>query len=122
MDPMHRFNLSARSLTHDERYAAAESARNTYRPEIAPAWLKHDRQVLRFFAYFQEGVHENPNEHFRVRHCIIFFYLEDGTMQVSEPKVENSGIPQGVFVKRHRIPKPAELGSGYYQPKDLRLG
>ena len=29
-------------------------------------------------------------------------------LQISEPKVENSGIPQGVFIKRHRIPKPDE--------------
>jgi hypothetical protein len=89
---------------------------------MAPAWLKHDRQVLRFSAYFQEPVHESPKETFRVRQCVIFFYLEDGTMMVVEPKVENSGIPQGTFVKRHRIPKPAEMGGGYYQPKDLRLG
>ena len=27
-----------------------------------------------------------------------------------EPKVENSGITQGTFVKRHRIPKPESLG------------
>ncbi len=25
-------------------------------------------------------------------------------MHIAEPKVENSGIPQGVFVKRHRVP------------------
>merc|ERR1719265_921882 len=43
-------------------------------------------------------------------------------MMVVEPKVVNSGIPQGTFVKRHRIPKPKELGGGFYTPKDLRLG
>lgn len=121
-DPNHRFNKSQRSVTHDEREAMKDSARNTYKPAIAPAWLKHDRQVLRFSAYFQEPVHESPKENFRVRQCVLFFYLEDGTMMVTEPKVENSGIPQGTFVKRHRIPKPQELGGGFYQPKDVRLG
>lgn len=121
-DPKHRFNKSARSFTHDERNALKESARNTYKPAIAPAWLKHDRQVLRFSAYFQEPVHESPKENFRVRTCVVFFYLEDGTMMVTEPKVENSGIPQGTFVKRHRIPRPQELGGGFYTPGDLRLG
>lgn len=43
-------------------------------------------------------------------------------MMVTEPKVENSGIPQGTFVKRHRIPKPEELGGGYYSYEDLRCG
>jgi len=121
-DPKYRFDMTTRSFTHDERAANKESARNTYRPAIAPAWLKHDRQVLRFSAYFQEPVHESPKENYRVRQCVVFFYLEDGTMMVVEPKVENSGIPQGTFVKRHRIPRPAELGGGHYQPKDLRLG
>merc|ERR1719424_1677778 len=109
-DPKFRFDMSTKSATHDERAANKESARNTYRPAIAPAWLKHDRQVLRFSAYFQEPVHESPKENFRVRQCVVYFYLEDGTMMVVEPKVENSGIPQGTFVKRHRIPKPKELG------------
>jgi hypothetical protein len=99
-------------LTKDE-------VRNTYRPAIQPAWLKHDRQVLRFFAYFQEPVVENPNENFRIRNVVITYFLEDGTMQITEPKVENSGIwPQGPFIKRHRIPK----GDGsFLGPEDLKV-
>eukprot|EP00928_Gymnodinium_smaydae_P013060 TRINITY_DN1475_c0_g4_i1.p1 TRINITY_DN1475_c0_g4~~TRINITY_DN1475_c0_g4_i1.p1 ORF type:complete len:598 (+),score=113.79 TRINITY_DN1475_c0_g4_i1:121-1794(+) len=118
-DPTHRYNYSARSLTHDEREAHRESARNTFRPEISPAWLKHDRQVLRFFAYFQEAVHEDPKENSRVRNCVLYFYLEDGTIMISEPKIVNSGIPQGTFVKRHRIPRP---GGGFYTAEDFRNG
>lgn len=121
-NPKYRFDMSSRAVTHDERAFNKDSARNTYRPAIAPAWLKHDRQVLRFSAYFQEPVHESPKENFRVRQCGVYFYLEDGTMMVTEPKVENSGIPQGTFIKRHRIPRPAELGGGYYKPEDLKLG
>lgn len=121
-DPFHRFNMTARSQTFEERDALKESARNTYRPAISPAWLKHDREVLKFTAYFQEPVHENPKETYRIRCCSILFYLEDGTMMVSEPKIENSGIPQGTFVKRHRIPKPRGLGEGFYTYNDLRVG
>jgi len=101
------------------RRPTQEEMRNTYKPAIQPAWLKHDRQVLRFFAYYQEPVVECPTENFRIRNCTIQYYLEDGTMQVTEPKVENSGIwPQGPFVKRHRIPN----GDGFYSPDDLKLG
>jgi len=75
-------------------------------PKIAPKWLKHDRQVLKFNAYFQEPVVEDPNENYRLRQCIIFYYLEDDTMHIIEPRVENSGIPQGIFLKRHIVPKP----------------
>jgi hypothetical protein len=75
-------------------------------PRIAPQWLKHDRQVLRFYAYFQESVIEDPNENFRIRNCVINYFLEDDTIYIYEPKVENSGLPQGVFLKRHKVPAP----------------
>jgi len=121
-NPFHRYDLSARSFTHDEKREMKDSARNTYRPDLQPAWLKHDRHVLRFYAYFQEAVHENPKESFRIRACNVYFYLEDGTMMVTEPKVENSGITQGTFVKRHRIPKPESLGGGVYRFEDFQVG
>jgi hypothetical protein len=92
------------------------------KPDIAiqPAWLKHDKQALRFYAYFQEPVVENPTENFRIRNVVLTYFLEDGTMQITEPKVENSGIwPQGPFVKRHRIPK----GDGtLFSPPDIKCG
>mmetsp|Transcript_31178 Transcript_31178/g.72663 ORF Transcript_31178/g.72663 Transcript_31178/m.72663 type:complete len:626 (+) Transcript_31178:102-1979(+) len=118
-DPAFRLTLSNRSMTHEERSALRESARNSFRPAMAPTWLKHDRQVLRFSAYFKEPVHDNPKENFRVRCCLIFFYLDDGTLMVCEPKEENSGIPQGKFIKRHRVPRP---DGGYYKPEDLQCG
>lgn len=77
-------------------------------PSNAPAWLKHDKQVLRFYGYFQETIGERKEENSRFRHCILMFYLEDGSISITEPKVENSGIPQGAFLKRHR----AKMASG----------
>jgi hypothetical protein len=115
----HRYNYSARSLTHDERQSEIESSRNTYRPNIAPAWLKHDRQVLCFNGFFQEAVYEDPKENYRVRSVDVYFYLEDGTMMINEPKVENSGLPHGTFVKRHRIPKQG-TGGKYFTYEDLK--
>ena len=54
--------------------------------------------MLKFDAYFQEAVHERREERYRIRKCIIYFYLEDDTIQVLEPKQENSGIPQGIKI------------------------
>jgi len=89
-------------------------------PAIQPAWMKHDRQALRYYAYFQEHVVENPTENFRIRNVVMTYFLEDGTMQITEPKVENSGIwPQGPFVKRHRIPKK---DGGYWGPEHFKMG
>ena len=74
-------------------------------PAEPPVWVKHDRQVLRFMAYFKEHVHDNPTENFRVRKLVIMHHLDDQTTYVNEPKVENAGINQGPFMKRHVIPK-----------------
>ena len=38
----------------------------------------------------------------------VFYYLEDDTMSVLEPMVENSGLPQGKLIRRQRIPKDAD--------------
>ena len=63
---------------------------------------------------------EDPNENFRVRKCVINYFLEDDTLYIHEPKIENSGIPQGVFLKRHQVPKPD--GSGLYTWRDFDAG
>lgn len=85
-----------------------------------PAWVAYDRKVLRFSGYFKESVHASSAETWRVRKCLVYFYLEDDSMHIAEPKVENSGIPQGVFVKRHRIPK--EQTNAFYTVDDLFIG
>eukprot|EP00953_Heterococcus_sp_UTEX-ZZ885_P035307 18239-Heterococcus_DN1.PRE.4 len=61
--------------------------------------------TLSFDAYFKETVDESPLENHRVRRCRIVLYLEDGAIQVDECRTENSGMPQGSFVKRHMIPR-----------------
>ena len=76
-------------------------------------------QVLKFHAYFLEPVVENPDENYRIRKCIVFFYLDDDTLHIIEPRVENSGIPQGIFLKRHKLPK---ANGEPYDWTDLRLG
>ena len=63
------------------------------------------RQVLRWNAYFKESVTESAAENHRVRKCVIYMYLEDESIYVGEPRQPNSGIPQGSFLKRHRIPR-----------------
>lgn len=50
-----------------------------------------------FKAFFQESVHER-NTAYQVRVVNISFFLEDGTMKISEPSVINSGLEQGLTV------------------------
>ncbi|KAF1584968.1 EF-hand domain-containing family member C2, partial [Eudyptes chrysocome] len=80
----------------------------------APAWVAFDKQVLSFDAYFEEEVPDKNQELYRIRHCKIYFYLEDDTIQVIEPQVKNSGISQGTIVRRHRIPLPPPHEDQFY--------
>jgi len=98
---------------------APGSRPGTAAPSRVPAWLAFDRQVLRYYAFFKEAVTESPSEEWRLRKCTIMYYLEDGTLQVSEPKVDNSGIPQGTFLRRHRVAKPQ---GGFVTFQDLNIG
>lgn len=75
--------------------------------------------MLRFYAYFQENVLFSPVEDYRVRPVVVYYYLEDDTMSIVEPKVQNSGLSQGMRIKRQRLPK-AE-GSLFYMWNDLNV-
>src|SRR5690554_613946 len=71
-----------------------------------------DPTTIFFDAYFEEAVHQSPDERLRVRKCVIHFFLDDETVSIMEPRVKNSGIPQGVLMKRHRVLK-GEKGDAY---------
>ncbi|XP_053140165.1 EF-hand domain-containing protein 1 isoform X2 [Hemicordylus capensis] len=88
--------------------------------DFIPAHVAFDKKVLKFDAYFQEDVPISTEEHFRIRQVGIYYYLEDDSMSVMEPIVENSGIPQGKFIKRQRLPKN-DRGDNYHW-KDLNRG
>lgn len=85
-----------------------------------PAHVAFDKKVLLFTGYMKSTVHESAAETFRVRYLKIYYYLEDDTIAITEPEVMNSGIQQGTFLKRQRIPMNA---SGVtYHWKDLNIG
>ncbi|XP_018531509.1 EF-hand domain-containing protein 1 [Lates calcarifer] len=88
--------------------------------DFIPAHVAFDKKVLRFYAYFEEDILYSPKEVYRVRPVVIYYYLEDDSMCIIEPMVENSGIPQGKRIKRQRLPKN-ERGD-HYLWKDLNLG
>ena len=73
---------------------------------FVPRFCKLDKKVLRFFGHFHESI---PNgmgtETSRVRTVHVLYFLEDDTLSLVEPRLHNSGLDQGILVKRHRIPK-----------------
>jgi len=93
-----------------------------------PGFLRHAERVLLFKAYYEEDV---LSEH-RIHLCDIFFYVQDGTIEIIQNKQENSGMIQGLFLRRSRVPKPLsrseeklEIGDEnheYLDIDDFRLG
>jgi len=83
-------------------------------------------QVLRFDTYFQEPVVESRDENFRVHKCTMLYYLEDDTIHILEDRQENAGLPQGVFLKRHKVPADGRTAKAYHWsdfqlPMDLKI-
>jgi len=70
--------------------------------------------VLRVFAYSLEGVPDSAAEAARVRRFAICYYTADGSIEMTEPKLENSGLWQGAALRRHRLPRwePGAAGEG----------
>lgn len=85
-----------------------------------PSFLEHDRRVLLFNAYYEEDVVQSAIEENRVHTCEVYFYVEDGTMEIIQTKQENSGIVQGRFLGRSTVAKPGS--SRYYEIDDLKIG
>ncbi|NXF41662.1 EFHC1 protein, partial [Nyctibius bracteatus] len=89
-------------------------------PAFIPAHVAFDKKILKFDAYFQEEVPLSTEEHYRIRQVGIYYYLEDDSMSVIEPVVQNSGLPQGKLIRRHRVPKNDH--GDHYHWKDLNRG
>lgn len=102
---------------------------STYRPFVkaastalqVPQHVKYDRHVLRFYGYFKESVTESNLESQRIRKLVICLYLVDNTISIDEVKQFNSGIPQGVFLKRQNIPH-VDNRARFVDAYDFRIG
>jgi len=70
-----------------------------------PTFVKLDKQVLRFYGYFKESVVESKLENYRIRKLIIYYFLEDRSILMVEPKMVNSGTMQGAFLNRQMVLK-----------------
>jgi hypothetical protein len=83
--------------------------------------VKLDKQVLRFHAYFKESVVESRLENYRIRKVTIYYFLEDKSIMITEPKVTNAGQPQGAFLKRQMVVKQ-DGSQEPFLPRDFGIG
>nr|XP_033794981.1 EF-hand domain-containing protein 1 isoform X2 [Geotrypetes seraphini] len=88
--------------------------------DFVPGHVAYDKKVLRFHAYFHETVPLSQIEHYRIRHVVLYYFLEDDSMLVIEPRVMNAGMAQGKLIKRQRHPKNDR--GDHYHWKDLNVG
>lgn len=86
-----------------------------------PAWILYDKQILRFQAYFQQSLHEMRASNRILRKVDIYFFLDDGTIKVMEPRTDNSGMSQGILISRQRIRLPYSYDL-YFDVLDLNIG
>ena len=64
-------------------------------------FLEHDREVLRFYAYW-----DDRSEFGDVRKLEVCYYLADDTMEVKENFPRNSGREgPSIFLKRSKVPR-----------------
>jgi hypothetical protein len=79
--------------------------------------------VLRFFAYFKQSLTEAGDETYRVRFVRIYYFTEDDTIMIEEGKQRNSGMPQGVLLRRMRVENPAaEVFGTIWRLPDFTIG
>ncbi|KAH9082333.1 hypothetical protein Ae201684P_009659 [Aphanomyces euteiches] len=85
-------------------------------PNALPKWITNDRQVLRFFGYFIVPGTDAPET---VRRVTLHYFLADASIEVCEPREVNSGLDQGLFLRRTVLKRDDKAP---YTPQDLEIG
>ncbi|XP_066995320.2 EF-hand domain-containing protein 1 [Anabrus simplex] len=88
-------------------------------PQFIPHFVRYDSKCLTFYAFFTQSV-DNPMEQYRIRNVKIIYFLEDDTITVLEPPVQNSGFVQGKLIRRSKVPKNAD--GEFWHWKDFNIG
>ena len=108
-------SLKRPTVQQEDRFDTTAQLFNTTglaKPEggFTPKFARHEKQVLRWYGFFREALSESQVEQERLRKVAILYYLEDDTMELTEPRETNSGLPQGNFVRRHAIEMQLDEG------------
>uniref|UniRef100_A0A336KAY4 CSON006811 protein n=1 Tax=Culicoides sonorensis TaxID=179676 RepID=A0A336KAY4_CULSO len=85
-----------------------------------PHFVLYDKKTLKFLAFFKQQIFESQKEHVRTRYVNIFYFLEDDTITVIEPEIDNCGFPQGKLIRRGKIKNVSS--DKYYTWKNFNLG
>lgn len=75
--------------------------------------------ILTLNAYWKEEL-QTGNYPYRIREFILLYYTDDDTLEIREKRKANSGLPQGQFVKKHKVAKGTD--GSFYTARDLQPG
>merc|ERR1719446_1697737 len=83
--------------------------------ENVPSFVKDKTEICRFLAYFTDkklpDEYDRPDTK-RSRKVEIVFNVDDNGIEITEPKVNNSGLLQGKILKSMPVQKPAGKARG----------
>ncbi|KPI86469.1 hypothetical protein ABL78_4453 [Leptomonas seymouri] len=91
--------VDALASSSRNRSASSRAARDA----AAHRAVTLDDKVLRFYAFFNEPAPEGGATDYWHRKVVISFFLEDDTFMIVEPRILNSGLDGGTFLKRHKV-------------------
>jgi hypothetical protein len=78
-------NAASKSLSHDQ-YPSHLTGGVDIDEQFEPVYSKLDKVVLRFYGFSKEHVVESRLENYRIRKLTIYYYLEDKSIKLVEPK------------------------------------
>ncbi|POM57977.1 DM10 domain containing hypothetical protein [Phytophthora palmivora] len=111
--------------------------RSSYYDQMAKSHFRRGQLMERMWSGKLTSVEKMPPtptntfQSQRVRRVVVCFYLSDRSISISEPRVVNSGMNQGEFMRRTIVRKtenrsssfPREnIADDYYSPEDFRIG
>eukprot|EP00281_Chroomonas_sp_CCMP1168_P026865 CAMPEP_0206237264 /NCGR_PEP_ID=MMETSP0047_2-20121206/14173_1 /ASSEMBLY_ACC=CAM_ASM_000192 /TAXON_ID=195065 /ORGANISM="Chroomonas mesostigmatica_cf, Strain CCMP1168" /LENGTH=619 /DNA_ID=CAMNT_0053661689 /DNA_START=87 /DNA_END=1946 /DNA_ORIENTATION=- len=112
VDPLERVVTTGSLSRRGTGAGGAFSTDPAQQEKFVPSYVGLDGKVLRFLAVMSDSVPESMHEGLRNRSFAILYYLVDDSMQIIEQRQENSGYVQGVFMKRHRVPRTVSVSAG----------
>lgn len=116
-DVQGRYSMTARK---QDRASGVRHTTYNDNPKTHPL-IKNENHVLEYRAVYEEKVRTEDGSHIEPHDCLLRYFVEDGTMEIIEKPVANSGRTEFRLVKRAQIHN-ANDPDNVYTAEDLMPG
>mmetsp|Transcript_42674 Transcript_42674/g.134421 ORF Transcript_42674/g.134421 Transcript_42674/m.134421 type:complete len:136 (+) Transcript_42674:505-912(+) len=95
----------------------------TTEEKFIPSYVTLDGKVLKFEAFLKDEIPDSQGD-YSIRKFSVWYYLVDNSLKINEIKQENSGLTQGTFLKRHKVPRMEKDSrpKDFLTWRDIRVG